>query len=64
MTVLYNFFISAYILGIRVASLWNKKAKEWLTGRENVFDELAKKIGNNLNIIWVHCSSAGEFEQA
>jgi len=50
-------------LGIRVASLWNSKAKEWINGRKFLFDELEKKINHNDKIIWFHCASAGEFEQ-
>jgi 3-deoxy-D-manno-octulosonic-acid transferase len=48
---------------ICLAALWNKKAKEWIRGRKNLFDELQKKISPTDKIIWMHCSSAGEFEQ-
>jgi 3-deoxy-D-manno-octulosonic-acid transferase len=50
-------------LGIRIASAWNPKAKEWITGRKNLFEELQNKIGPGDKIIWFHCASAGEFEQ-
>jgi 3-deoxy-D-manno-octulosonic-acid transferase len=44
--------------------LWNKKARLWLNGRKNIFEELSSKLSsNNANLIWVHCSSLGEFEQ-
>jgi 3-deoxy-D-manno-octulosonic-acid transferase len=61
--LIYNFFIRLYVLGIRIASLWNSKAREWISGRKNLFDALKKKIGNNDRTIWFHCASAGEFEQ-
>jgi 3-deoxy-D-manno-octulosonic-acid transferase len=61
--LIYNLFICLYVLGIRITSLWNPKAKEWVEGRKNLFDELKKKISNNEKTIWFHCASAGEFEQ-
>ena len=38
-----------------------------MDGRKNLFDELEKKvktIPRNAKIVWVHCASLGEFEQA
>ncbi|HEX8316647.1 MAG TPA: glycosyltransferase N-terminal domain-containing protein [Flavisolibacter sp.] len=63
MLLLYNIFIRLYFLGIRLASLWNKKAAQWIKGRENLFDDVSSKVAKADKIIWVHCSSAGEFEQ-
>lgn len=63
MTLLYNLFIQLYFIAIRIASFWNKKAAAWVNGRTNLFTELENKIGSDDKIIWVHCSSAGEFEQ-
>lgn len=60
---IYNLFIRLYLLGIRIASLWNPKAAEWIKGRKNLFAELEARIGPQDQVIWVHCASAGEFEQ-
>lgn len=60
---LYNLFIQLYSLGVRFASLWNTKAKRWVQERENLFEELEERINTNEQYIWMHCSSAGEFEQ-
>jgi 3-deoxy-D-manno-octulosonic-acid transferase len=60
---LYNLFIRVYALAIRLASLWNKKAAAWVRGRDQLFKKLEAKIRPGDDIIWVHCSSAGEFEQ-
>jgi len=50
--------------GINIASLWNKKAKLWLIGRKDLFGKMKSEIQNpKSEIIWVHCSSLGEFEQ-
>jgi 3-deoxy-D-manno-octulosonic-acid transferase len=46
-----------------VASLWNPKAKQWVNGRKNLFEELEKKIERGNKLVWLHCASAGEFEQ-
>jgi 3-deoxy-D-manno-octulosonic-acid transferase len=52
-----------YGFGIRLFSLRNKKASAWIKGRENQLEELKTKISKDDRIIWMHCSSAGEFEQ-
>ncbi len=65
MVQLYNIFIQFYAFAARVLSISNSKAKKWVDGRKNIFDELAKAFnGNTSKVIWVHCSSLGEFEQA
>jgi 3-deoxy-D-manno-octulosonic-acid transferase len=61
--LIYSLIIRLYILGIRVASLWNPKAKQWVNGRKNLFEELEKKIERGNKLVWLHCASAGEFEQ-
>ena len=63
MLLIYSLIIRLYILGIRVASLWNPKAKQWVNGRKNLFEELEKKIERGNKLVWLHCASAGEFEQ-
>jgi 3-deoxy-D-manno-octulosonic-acid transferase len=61
--LIYNLFILLYVSGIRIASSWNPKAKEWISGRKNLFEELKSKITIGDRVIWFHCASAGEFEQ-
>ena len=63
-SILYTIFLRLYVFGARIKSLWDQKARLWLSGRKNIFD----RIGNNLGVphekcIWVHCASLGEFEQ-
>lgn len=60
---LYNFFIQLYLFAVRITALWNKKARQWVEGRKNLFEELKTKITQNDRIIWMHCASAGELEQ-
>lgn len=63
MALIYSIFIRLYFFAIQLASLWNSKAKEWIKGRKNLFEELKQKIKSTDKIIWIHCASAGEFEQ-
>lgn len=61
---LYNLFLFLYSCGIRVASLWNAKAKKWLSGRRNIFPTINAKLSTlNSQPVWMHCASLGEFEQ-
>ena len=57
--LLYHFFIFFYSLGIRLASLWNPKAKLWVKGRRKF--PAINASGDKR--IWMHCASLGEFEQ-
>lgn len=63
MPFFYNIFISFYFFAIRIASLFNKKAKLWVAGRKGIFAEIEKKIDKNAKIAWFHSASLGEFEQ-
>lgn len=63
MKLLYNFFIGAYRILIAFVALWNKKAQEWTRGQKNLFNELERRIDPADSYIWMHCASAGEFEQ-
>ncbi len=60
---LYNLSIRCYHLAIQIAGLWNAKAKSWVSGRRNWRALLSPKIKTGDRIIWLHCASAGEFEQ-
>lgn len=63
MRILYTLTVYLYVLVIRMASLFNKKAKSWIEGRKNVFSELGAAVNESSKVIWFHCASLGEFEQ-
>jgi len=63
MQVIYSVAIHAYRLLIWLTSLFNEKAKLWINGRKNIFQQLEKKISKNDRLLWIHCASLGEFEQ-
>lgn len=48
---------------MRIAALFNPKAKKWVNGRKGQFDRMRKQIDEGDQIIWFHCASLGEFEQ-
>lgn len=63
MRILYSFGIRCYVLIIRLAALFgNGKAKLWINGRKNQ-KHTPFSASNDINWIWVHASSLGEFEQ-
>lgn len=63
--MLYNLFLLLYRLGISITSLWNAKAKAWITGREHWEEKLLHAVQNwkGKEVYWMHCASLGEFEQ-
>ena len=65
MGLLYNLFIFLYRAGIGLATFFgNSKAKQWIEGRKELWNELEKSFPIDSPILWVHSASAGEFEQA
>jgi 3-deoxy-D-manno-octulosonic-acid transferase len=64
MGLLYSFFIRLYAEIIRIAALFNPKAKAWIAGRKNFFEKLEQENFQNKNIHWFHCASLGEFDMA
>ena len=62
---LYNLTIHAFQIGLKLASLFNPKAKLWIDGRKHWKENLKQKVETLQleNVIWFHCASLGEFEQ-
>jgi 3-deoxy-D-manno-octulosonic-acid transferase len=67
MRSLYTISILAYSFAVRVASLFNSKAKLFFSGRKNLFTDLEQRCAapgfRNARLVWFHCASLGEFEQ-
>ena len=61
---LYTIGIWFYGLGIRVAALFNEKARLWVRGRKGLFAELERTFAGKSDPVWIHCASLGEYEQA
>jgi len=62
MSIFYNIFIATYTTLIRMAGLFNPKARAWVAGRRGWKKELDGFTGNE-KIAWFHAASLGEFEQ-
>ncbi|MEI6852265.1 MAG: glycosyltransferase N-terminal domain-containing protein, partial [Bacteroidota bacterium] len=63
MFFLYNISIYVYTGLIRLASLFNPKAKKWVNGRNDIFKNIQSQIDVTQKHIWFHTASLGEFEQ-
>lgn len=64
MRIVYTLTILVYGLAIRVASLFNRKAAQWIAGRRNIFVRLQEfRESDPSPVIWFHFASLGEFEQ-
>lgn len=60
---LYNFGIFIYGLVVRLVALFNPKAKLFIEGRKNIYEELERRVDASRKHIWFHFASLGEFEQ-
>jgi len=67
LNLIYSFLIFVYGFFIRVAAIINNKARQWVAGRQTIFQKLElslRGLDRKKNpVIWVHASSLGEFEQ-
>ena len=63
MNIIYNLGISLYSLGVRIASVRNKKARLMREGQAQTFDILDRQVEKAEKYVWIHVSSLGEFEQ-
>lgn len=64
MHFLYTIGIRIYAVLLHLAAPFHPKAKLWVTGRKGVFESLEKTLrGNMQQVVWMHVSSLGEFEQ-
>ena len=54
----YNLSVFLYAAGIRLAAIWNQKARLWIQGRKAF-----PSVSCSQKSIWMHCASLGEFEQ-
>lgn len=62
--LIYNLGIRLYFLFASVLGLTQKKAKLFVLGRKGLLEQIRKDVKTDSPVIWIHCSSVGEFEQA
>ncbi len=63
MPLLYNLGTGVYHAAVRLACLWNPKAKAWVKGRMALWQRLEQAAPRLQGCLWMHCASVGEFEQ-
>ncbi|HTO14860.1 MAG TPA: glycosyltransferase N-terminal domain-containing protein [Edaphocola sp.] len=61
---IYSIFILALIFVVKISSRFNAKIKLLNNGQKNWKKRLETDFNNvNEKVVWIHCSSLGEFEQ-
>lgn len=61
----YNIGIRLYALAVRVAAIFNSKARKWVDGRVDLLIHMEQTASSfRGETLWVHCASLGEFEMA
>ncbi len=63
MILFYQIPIYFYLFAVKIAALFNSKAKLWVDGRKNLISNIQKTVNPNDDIYWFHCASLGEYEQ-
>ena len=61
--MIYNIVIYFVLLGIAIASLFNKKVSKMWHGEREAFKILRQKVDPHAKYVWFHAASLGEFEQ-
>lgn len=65
MELMYSFGIRAFSFLVGISSIWNRKAREWKRGRQELFQKIAHELGpEKKTTFWFHSSSLGEYELA
>lgn len=60
---MYNLVIYLYLLGVAVASLFDKKVRKMWKGEREAVDILRQRVDPTAQYVWFHAASLGEFEQ-
>ena len=61
---IYNTSIYFFEILVHIFSFFHKKSRLWVEGRKGIFLKLKNELKNHNNIVWFHCASLGEYEQA
>ncbi|MGB2305930.1 MAG: 3-deoxy-D-manno-octulosonic acid transferase, partial [Flavobacteriaceae bacterium] len=63
-SMLYSFGVEILLLFLQFASIFSKKIKVFLRTRKGILDTILQNIKGDDRVLWFHCASLGEFEQA
>ena len=71
MTILYHTSLYLYLFASAIAGIFSRKAAKFYNGRKDLLRTIESKMaqlyastGKINDLLWVHCASVGEFEQA
>lgn len=64
MQIFYHIGLLFYLVAARIVSVFGNKAKLFVDGRRGLYRKIADEYHPSKPVIWFHCSSVGEFEQA
>jgi len=65
MLLLYRMSVWLYALIVRVIAPFHRRAGQFISQRKGIFERLELDFRNHEGkLIWVHCASLGEYEQA
>lgn len=71
MTILYHTSLYLYLFASAIAGIFSRKAAKFYNGRKDLLKKIESKMaqlyvskGNTKDLLWIHCASVGEFEQA
>lgn len=64
MSFLYNIAILLTGFVLKIVAIFNTKIKLFVNGRKNTFRKIQATLSKSDSVIWFHCASLGEFEQA
>jgi 3-deoxy-D-manno-octulosonic-acid transferase len=62
--ILYNIGLSIMPFFVAIGSLFSRKTRLFYRGRRGLIKRVSEEVKQGNPIIWFHCSSVGEFEQA
>lgn len=62
--MLYSLGIEILLFLLKIVALFSKKTAFFLSTRLNIIETIAKKLNPLDSVLWFHCASLGEFEQA
>ena len=61
--MIYNIAIYLYMLGVVIASLFDRKVRKMWRGERDAFNILKQQVDSSAQYLWFHAASLGEFEQ-
>lgn len=62
--MIYTLVIGIVLFLLRLVALFSNKINHFLSVRKNIIPTIQEKISPSDHVLWFHCASLGEFEQA